>query len=371
MFNSPNFFGPCILGCVVATLSFSIGAQTQGTNVQRFEGVGRTATANELKAWDIDVRPDFKGLPAGQGTVKRGEVVWDAQCASCHGTFGESNSVFTPLVGYTTKKDIETGRVATLVFGSNTPGRTTLMKAPYVSTLWDYINRAMPWNAPKTLSVSDVYAVTAYLLNLGDILPDDFTLSDRNIADVQKKMPNRFGMTTAHAMWPGNEFGESAGKATKPDVQGSNCMSNCKPQASIEAMISSSLPDYARNMHGNLAGQTRNFGVSRGADTAGPIGTTQQVVAAPAAEFKAPDLAAILSKNFCNACHAVETKLIGPSFKEIAAKNSAKTDALTYLTSKIRVGGAGVYGAIPMPAQSISEIEAKSIAQWILQGAAK
>src|SRR5213075_3126325 len=110
-----------------------------------------------IKAWDIDVRPDFKGLPPGSGSVAQGQQVWDAKCASCHGTFGESNEVFTPLV---------TGDVA----------RTTLMKISTLSTLWDYIHRAMPWNAPKSLAVDEVYAVVAYLLNLGDILPGDFVL---------------------------------------------------------------------------------------------------------------------------------------------------------------------------------------------------
>src|SRR5438552_2411857 len=76
--------------------------------------VGRPATPAEIAAWDIDVRPDFKGLPPGSGSVAEGQKVWDAKCASCHGTFGESNEVFTPLVGGTTTQDVKTGRVAAL-----------------------------------------------------------------------------------------------------------------------------------------------------------------------------------------------------------------------------------------------------------------
>ena len=76
----------------------------------RFSGIGRTATPAEVAAWDIDVRPDFKGLPRGAGTVQRGQAIWEAQCASCHGVFGESNEVFTPIAGGTTARDIETGR---------------------------------------------------------------------------------------------------------------------------------------------------------------------------------------------------------------------------------------------------------------------
>ena len=116
-----------------------------------FSGIGRAATPAEVKAWDIDVRPDFTGLPDGHGTVAEGEVLWEAKCASCHGSFGESNAVFTPLAGGVTRKDLETGRSATLA--SDAPTRTALSVTPTVSTLWDYINRSMPWNAPLSLSI--------------------------------------------------------------------------------------------------------------------------------------------------------------------------------------------------------------------------
>ena len=136
---------------------------------QAFEGLGRLATSEEVKAWDIDVRPDFVGLPKGSGSVAKGMEVWEAQCASCHGVFGESNEIFTPIVGGTTAEDIKKGRVQSLKDGSS-PQRTTLMKVPTLSTLWDYINRAMPWTAPKSLSTEEVYAVTAYILNMGGIV---------------------------------------------------------------------------------------------------------------------------------------------------------------------------------------------------------
>ena len=77
-----------------------------------YPNVGRAATAQEIAAWDIDVRPDFKGLPAGSGSVARGQEIWEGRCASCHGTFGESNEVFTPLIGGTTSEDIQSGHVA-------------------------------------------------------------------------------------------------------------------------------------------------------------------------------------------------------------------------------------------------------------------
>jgi S-disulfanyl-L-cysteine oxidoreductase SoxD len=349
----------------------------------KYENIGRTATLNEVKAWDIDVRPDFKGLPKGMGSVSQGEKVWEAQCASCHGSFGENNTVFSALAGYTTKKDVETGRVASLMPEAVTPTRTTMMKVSQVSTLWDYINRAMPWTAPKSLTANEVYAVTAYLLNLGNVVPEDFTLSDKNIAEVQKKMPNRGGMTTAHAMWPGSEFkGVGFKGVDRPDTQGSDCMSNCK----TEANVASILPDYARSAHGNIAEQNRTYGSARGANTviagviiasAAPknIVSTEKVdaekVTAEKAALKSTDVMPTLNKYACSACHGIDNKLVGPSFKEIASKQGARTDVVAYLTGKIKTGSSGVYGSIPMPPQSLGEAELASVVKWIVAGATK
>lgn len=325
-----------------------------------YPGIGRDATPREIAAWNIDVRPDFKGLPKGKGSVSQGQDVWEAKCASCHGIFGESNSTFSPLVGGTTKEDVKTGRVARLT-DEHFPGRTTLMKVSTVSTLWDYIYRAMPWTAPKSLTPDEVYAVTAFLLNLGDIVPADFVLSDATMAQAQALLPNRNGVTTDHAMWPG-------GKARKPDVQGSSCMTNC----AVEARLASFLPDHARNAHGNLAEQNRLVGAQHGADTTLPPGApAAKPATAPAAKPEAPAALSLLGKNGCVACHAQETRLVGPGFAEIAKKYAGQADAANYLTGKIRAGGSGVWGAIPMPPQTLSEADAKSIAQWLADGAKK
>ena len=293
----------------------------------KFPGIGRDATAAEVKAWNIDVRPDFKGLPPGSGSVDKGQDIWESKCASCHGVFGESNSVFNPLVGGTTQDDIKTGRVATLM-RPDYPGRTTLMKVPTVSTLWDYIHRAMPWNAPKSLSVDEVYAVTAFLLNLGDIVPADFTLSDKNIAEVQQRMPNRNGMSTQHALWPGNEFG--AGKI-KPDTQAKACMTNCE----VPIDVSSRLPPHAADAWGNLHDQNRLVGPQRGEVTTKDDGKSG-AAAKPAADPQTLAAIALTQKNGCTACHGMSAKLVGPGFAEIAKKNAGKAD---YLAGKIVSGG--------------------------------
>lgn len=317
----------------------------------KYPGVGRAATPAEIQAWDIDVRPDFKGLPKGSGSVEQGQTIWESKCASCHGTFGENNTVFTPLIGGTTKDDVKTGNVANLK-RTDYPGRTTIMKVASLSTLWDYIHRAMPWNAPKTLSNDDVYAVLAYMLNLAEIVPDDFTLTDKNIKDVQKLMPNRNGMSRKHAMWPGK-----AGlvTATPPDTKNTACMSNCKPAAKV----SSKLPDYAQTSHGELATQTRPFGQVRGQGAA---------AGASAKPAKNPDYV-LAEKSGCLTCHSIDQKIVGPSFKEVAEKYKGQ-DVTGKLIAKVKNGGTGVWGSIPMPPQAdLKDPDAEALVKWILSGA--
>lgn len=345
-----------------AVMAAAGGAFAQADS--RFPGIGRAATPKEVAAWDIDVRPDFKGLPKGSGSVAKGQDIWESKCAHCHGVFGDSGEVFSPVVGGTTAEDVKTGRVAKLK--DSTVGRTTFMKVATLSTVFDYINRAMPWTAPKSLSTDEVYAVTAFLLNLSGVVPDDFTLSDKNIADVQKRMPNRNGMTTQHAMWPGKEF--NGVKA--PDVKNVACMKDC----ATEPSVGSFLPDFARNAHGNLAEQNRMIGPQRGADTTVPEGKAPAKVvesAKPAAASGGADAKAaiaLLTKHSCVACHGVDKKIVGPGFNEVAKKHAGKAD---YLAAKIKSGGSGVWGPIPMPAQALPEADAKVIAAWIAAGAAK
>jgi S-disulfanyl-L-cysteine oxidoreductase SoxD len=366
----------------LATALLALAGIASAQTASKYPGVGRDATPKEVAAWDIDVRPDFKGLPAGSGSVAKGQDVWESKCSHCHGIFGDSGEVFSPLVGVggISPEDIKTGHVAKLN-DRNYPGRTTFMKVATLSTIWDYINRAMPWTAPKSLSTDEVYAVTAFLLNLANIVPDDFVLSDKNIRDVQQRMPNRNGMTTSHAMWPGKEFKG----ASRPDTSNVACMKDCVP----EPKLASFLPEYARNAHGNLAEQNRLVGAQHGADTtrpeakpgtdapaAAPATAAQPVAqakpaAAPKAEVSGADnkaALALIQKNGCVACHMVDKKVVGPSFQDVAKKHAGKVD---YLAGKIKSGGTGVWGPIPMPAQTLSAADAKTIATWLAAGAGK
>jgi len=333
-----------------------VGASTAGFAFENFKGVGRQATPAEVKAWDIDVRPDFKGLPKGKGNVERGNELFEEKCASCHGSFGESNEVFTPLAGGTTKDDIKTGRVKGLSSGE-LPQRTTFTKVATISTVFDYIQRAMPWTAPKSLKPDDVYAILAYLLNLQEIVPADFELSDKNIADVQKLLPNRNGMTTDHGLWPGASAKKGGiGNGGIPDVKNIACMKNCKP----EVQIGSTLPDYARTAHGELADQNRNFGPVRGTRTLGPE------AAKKAADASTLDLA---TKSGCMACHGVKNKIVGPGYNEVVARYQGQPDAESRLIAKVKAGGQGVWGSIPMPPNAhLKDDDLKTLVQWILAG---
>ena len=373
-----------LIGCVSpasdagTVLAERSNAQGNRQGARPWADIGRPATLAEIAAWDIDVRADFKGLPKGSGSVDKGMDVWEDKCASCHGTFGESNEVFTPIAGGTTKQDIATGRVANLA-RADFPQRTTRMKVSQLSTLWDSINRAMPWNAPKSLTVEEVYAVTAYILHLGDIVPANFVLSDANMAQTQARLPNRNGTVRFDGLWD---------VRGRPDVQSVACMSNC----TLEKGEGSALPDYARNAHGQLAAQNRVVGPIRGADTAQPASPQAVQLARAAATESLRDTAsgtagtaaalpqggavgerdfgALARETGCLACHAIDGKLVGPGMREVAARYKDKPDALASLTLKVRQGGQGVWGPIPMPAQpQLSETDAQGLVNWILAGA--
>jgi len=139
-------------------------------------GIGRAATRAEIAGWNIDVGRDGRGLPAGSGSVTHGREVFAQQCAACHGDKGQGG-VGDTLVG-------GQGTLAT-----PNPVRTVGSYWPYAPTLFDYIRRAMPQNAPESLSNDDVYAVSAYILHLNGLLPAGAVLEANNMTAI--KMPNR------------------------------------------------------------------------------------------------------------------------------------------------------------------------------------
>lgn len=223
-------------------------------------GVGRAATADEIRAWDIDVRPDLLGLPRGAGSVQQGGVLFAARCAGCHGAAGESNAIFTPLIGGTTADDVRTGHVAKLAAGP-TRERTVFMKLPTLSSLFDYVRRAMPWSEPKSLTTDEVYGALAYMLHLAGIVPADFTLSDANMAATQALLPNRNGMSTDHGLWPGASAANGGmGNGGRSDVAAVACMHDCAGPVTLGPAA----PAAMRKAQGSPAEQNRQLGPVRG-----------------------------------------------------------------------------------------------------------
>ena len=169
-----------------------------------FYNVGKPATTEEIAGWDIDIRPDGTGLPPGSGSAVDGEDIYQEKCASCHGEFGEGAGRWPKLAG----------GLGTL--SEDRPEKTVGSYWPYASTLWDYIHRAMPFTQPQSLSNDEVYALTAYVLYMNDIVDEEMELNAQNLASVE--MPNKDGFFID----------------TRPDSTNTLCMSDCKDPESIK-----------------------------------------------------------------------------------------------------------------------------------------
>jgi len=160
-------------GCLAAVL-LTMAAAPQ-------YGIGRVPTDAEINAWNIDVSPDGAGLPPGRGSVEQGAHIFAARCAACHGADGAAGN------GAPIAKLV--GGMGTLA--SAKPVKTVGSYWPYATTLYDYIHRAMPLGNAQSLAPDEVYAVTAYVLNLNGIVPAGTVLDAASLAAV--KMPNRHG----------------------------------------------------------------------------------------------------------------------------------------------------------------------------------
>ena len=140
-------------------------------------GLGRPALPEEIKAWDTDVRADGTGLPIGKGTVKQGDELFQERCASCHGEFGQGVGRWPVLAGGLDS------------LKADRPDKTVGSFWPDLSTVFDYIKRAMPYGNAQSLTNDEVYALTAYLLSMNDIVKgENFELNDKNFTSI--KMPN-------------------------------------------------------------------------------------------------------------------------------------------------------------------------------------
>lgn len=188
-------------------ISLSILFSHVSLSSERKFNLGKIATKEEIKGWDIDVRPDGLGAPKGKGDAISGEEIYANACASCHGDFGEGVDRWPVLAG-------GDGSLNT-----HDPEKTTGSYWPYASTIYDYVYRAMPFGAAQSLTYDETYQIVAYLLYMNEIIEDDFVLSDKNIGKI--KMPNKNGFLLPDP---------------RPDIQnfgGKPCMKNCNVPSKI------------------------------------------------------------------------------------------------------------------------------------------
>ncbi|MRX51198.1 c-type cytochrome [Paracoccus sp. S-4012] len=171
-------------------------------------GIGRTALPEEIAAWDKDISPDGLGLPEGSGDVASGEALFTDYCASCHGDFAEGLDNWPALAGGEGTLD------------HDDPEKTIGSYWPYLSTVWDYVHRSMPFGNAQSLTADETYAITAYILYSNYLVEDDFTLSHTNFGEVE--LPNAGGFVE-----------DDRAETEYPIFAGEPCMENCKDAVEI------------------------------------------------------------------------------------------------------------------------------------------
>ena len=204
-------------GILVASIFVKSNAQTQvslgDAAPNQTWSIGNSASQEQIAGWDIDVRPDGVGLPTGSGSVEEGEALYEAQCAHCHGVFGEGEGRWPVLAG---------GVGSLQATGSQRPIKTVASYWPYASTLWDYIRRAMPFTAPMSLNADQTYAITAYVLYLNELVDYDFVLDNSNFTDIRLPNETNFSPNSDAYLVDG-----------RPDTFNTDCMQSCTDPKSI------------------------------------------------------------------------------------------------------------------------------------------
>ena len=245
-------------------------------------GLGQPATAEEIKGWDIDIRPDGKGLPVGRGNAVDGEGMFIQKCASCHGEFAEGAGRYPVLAGGIDSLD------------THDPVKTVGSYWPYATTAFDYIRRAMPFGHAQSLSNDEVYAMTAYILYSNDVIEEDFELNQNTLALVE--MPNRNGFI----------------KDDRPDVpMVEPCMTNCLSKNPV------------------VTGKARQVNVT-------PDEEVVSVTSSHSNSFDAGRGKAIFSQ--CIACHSInkDENKIGPSLHAIFGRKAGDVETFTHYSVAMR-----------------------------------
>ncbi|NNE81421.1 MAG: c-type cytochrome [Silicimonas sp.] len=274
--------------------------------------LGRPATPEEIAAWDIDVRPDGLGLPEGSGDVFTGEEVFAERCAVCHGDFGEAVGRWPVLAG---GQDSLT---------DDRPVKSIGSYWPYLSTVWDYVHRAMPFGNAQSLSDDEVYAITAYILYLNDLVDEDFELSHENFADVT--LPNE-----------SNFYLDDRGEVELAAFGEEPCMENCKDSVEItmRAAVLDVTPEETKARQLRDAVAAAKEGVAP--EQVAVAEETPEAEAEPEEMASAPDPALIAAgeKAFkkCKACHQVGDNAknrSGPVLNGIVGRSAGGIEGFKY-----------------------------------------
>ncbi|APX21818.1 MAG: MFS transporter [Rhodobacteraceae bacterium] len=309
-------------------------AQAATADADATFGLGREALPEEVAAWNLDVSPDGSGLPEGSGDIWTGEAVFEENCAVCHGSFAEGVDNWPKLAG-------GQGSLA-----DEDPLKTVGSYWPYLSTVFDYVHRSMPFGNAQSLTPDEVYAITAYILYSNDLVDDDFELSNENLAEFE--MPNADGFVvddraeTEYTKW-----------RTEP------CMENCKEN--VEITMRATVLDVTPDQEGGDAmaeeaaaeeatTPEQEAEVEEAATVAEEAAADTETATAEteATQASAPideELAAAGERVFrkCKACHQVgegAKNRTGPELNGVVGRDIAAVDGFKYSRTLEEMEGA-------------------------------
>ena len=281
-------------------------------------GLGRAALPEEIAAWNRDVSPDGTGLPEGSGDVLTGEDLFSANCASCHGEFGEGVGNWPKLAG---GKD---------TLADDDPLKTVGSYWPHLSTTFDYVQRSMPFGNAQSLSPDEVYAIVAYILYNNDLVDEDFVLSKENFAEVV--LPNAGGFIV-----------DDRETTELPIFTREPCMENCKQ--TVEITAHASVLDVTPDVQDDTAVVAEPAAEPAATETA----MAEPATAEPAVEEPAavdPALAAAGEKVFkkCAACHKVgegAKNASGPVLNGVLGRLAGAAEGFKYSSAMAEAGANG------------------------------
>jgi len=272
--------------------------------------LGRTALPEEIAAWDVSIEPDGTGLPVGSGDVFDGEDLWVENCAMCHGDFGEGAGAY-PVIA---------GGIGTLT--DRRPVKTVGSYWPYLSTVWDYVHRSMPFGNAQILSPDETYAITAYILYSNGLVEDDFVLSNENFTDIV--MPNADGF-----------YVDDRNDVEVPLFSAEACMSDCIAPVHVTRR--------ATDLQSTPEGAVTRFAPDRMAaqdtaaqDTAAPEAPTEAPAAAePEQPALDPELVAAGEGLWrqCRSCHRVgegARNATGPMLNGVVGRAAGAVEGFRY-----------------------------------------